>query len=443
MPEATVVAADEKGQVATPTRRRAAIGAAIVAVIAFSALVVGAAVSNHRPLFAFDEATYADYLIKIDKGQMWMPRGSLYDQEAMRVILCRGIAHPDETRPLIVAKGDCAARARDPAAFLNGGVSTSAGHPPTYFLMTYVGAKAVLLTGVTDDLVTAGRMVGVLWMALGLLALAALARELGASPAASALAVVVAGLSPKFVEEWQYLTPDALNLLIGSLTLLAAVRWLRGTAGYWQLVAVGVAGAAIKFPNVLVVLAAAIAIVVAGRTFRPLAERLRGAAALVVPLIVTTVAVAAVTAVLAVAGRSSPQDNQQYVAALNPRHLLVNLDAFIGPLGRSPELADISSLSFLLILSFLVAAAFSLPAEDVRRSLGAAVLGMFVVGPILLILVVFVAQHQYFAVAERYGFNLLPGAFAIAASYWKSRFQLLAVSLLLIPNAIGGLEILF
>src|SRR5688500_3571769 len=115
--------------------RRAAL--VVAAVLTFSAAVVGVAVTHHSPLSAIDEATYVDYLVKIDGGTIWMPRGDLFAQESARIVFCRGIEVPGENAPVV--SGDCAHRQRDPATLANGGVSTAAGHPPTYFLVTYVG----------------------------------------------------------------------------------------------------------------------------------------------------------------------------------------------------------------------------------------------------------------------------------------------------------------
>ena len=65
------------------------------------------------------------------------------------------------------------------------------------------------------------------------------------------LALVAAG--PMLLQQWHYLTPDAANVLVGSLVMLAVVRWERSADGRIWLAAAGALAMAIKAPNVVIV----------------------------------------------------------------------------------------------------------------------------------------------------------------------------------------------
>jgi hypothetical protein len=407
--------------------------AIVVAVFTLSVVVVATSVSRHEPLFVYDEVTYADYLIKIDHGTLWMPQGDEYAQETMRVTSCRGVALPDENAaPLIPAAG-CDQRFRPPAEFVTGDVSNGGGHPPTYFLITYVGARTLLATGLADDLVTAGRLFGAVWMAAGLLGLIVLARSFGAPALVVLLLVLLVAFSPRFIEEWQYLTPDAANLVVGSGVMLLALRWLRGDRGRWCLPLAGVLGVVVKAPNILVVGACCLAILVADNSFRPRKERIRGVVTLAGSSLAAMVVLAAVMALRSDNGGPSVLEEAQRVSSLRWWHFTGNLTAFLGPLSRDPGAVQLSYLVVLLFGAFLVLASFAEVGTDIRKPFSAGLLVFLVVGPGLLILLVFVVNHQYFPIENRYGYSLVPGSLAIGGTYWDSRLRLGLVSLVLVP----------
>ena len=415
--------------------RAAALAGTTIALLLLSILLVGASVRDHHQLFVLDEATYADYVLKAADGQLWMPRGDEYGQAALRAAECRGVGPGIEetTGPV----GDCSVRMRT-GQDLNGGISTAAIHPPTYFVVTALGARAIRATGVTEDVVTAGRLFGAAWMAVGLLALVLLAKELSASVPATVLLVLLVATSERLLEEWQYLTPDASNVLVGSTVTLITVRWLRGRAPTWSLAAVAAASIWFKSPNLLVVGSAAIAVLSSHR-LRPWRDRLIGAGALGLGAVASSGIIGVITAVRAERGFDSPQDRAQHVASLTVDHLLRNLDAFLSPLVRDGAEQELGHLLIILVLGLLVAAAFVVPGDDVRQPVATGHLLATIVGPALLVLLVFVAQHQYADIQERYGYSLVPGITAVAASFWTTPLRLAAAAALVVPTSIVAL----
>ena len=103
-----------------------------------------------------------------------------------------------------------------------GGITSADIHSPVYYFVTAGLTTVIQAVSPVDDLLIAARMTGALWLGLGLVALIWLCRELGAGRSASG-AVALLVLSVPIVR-WTntYVTPDAMNLLWGSLISIAA-----------------------------------------------------------------------------------------------------------------------------------------------------------------------------------------------------------------------------
>src|SRR5215210_4643318 len=150
------------------------LGGLFLLLLVACAPLVALSVDRNPALFVLDEFAYADYLYKIDDGHLVVRHGELSGERGLRALACRGYTPSTwNDRP------PCDAAGFDPAVFPNAGINSADIHPPTYFLITYAGARALMALGVTDDLIDAGRLFGAVWMAAGLLALWCLARALG------------------------------------------------------------------------------------------------------------------------------------------------------------------------------------------------------------------------------------------------------------------------
>jgi hypothetical protein len=157
------------------------LGGLFLLLLVLGAPVVAVSADRNPALFVLDEFAYADYLYKIDSGHWVVRHGELSGEPALRRLACRGY-----TPSIWNDRPPCDAATFDPATFPNAGINSADIHPPTYFLLTYAGARAVMALGVTDDLIDAGRLFGAVWMAAGLVALWCLVRALGAGPWAAA-----------------------------------------------------------------------------------------------------------------------------------------------------------------------------------------------------------------------------------------------------------------
>lgn len=430
--------ADRAGQRRPLLRRPWVAGAGLFAVLlAVCAPVVTLHEHRSRPLFVLDEFAYADYLHKVHDGQPFVRRGEVTGQATLRELACRGYT-PESVWPR-AERPPCDAPSFDPSVFPNAGVDSADVHPPTYFLVTDLGARLLMGLGVTSDLIDAGRLFGAAWMAAGLLALWYLARALGASKPAAALALGLVAANPALRWEWYYLTPDAANILIGSLVVLAALRWERAGRGLAPLAGAGGLAMAFKAPNLVVVLA--VALYLAGRALvarggrLPLPPRRYALAAATVLGGAGAAAVAwlGVRLAVAVPGATSPLAAESAVSGLALHHLSENVARFVNvwddPSAGSYPLAVLASY---LLVGSLLAAAVALGRADRRHTLALAGGTMAVAGPVLLIVAIVVVTGTYFTAEARYGATLVPLEAAIAASLWRGRAALWAVAALVV-----------
>ncbi|MDQ3896322.1 MAG: glycosyltransferase family 39 protein [Actinomycetota bacterium] len=397
------------------------------------AAVVALHVDRNPALSVLDEFAYADYLHKIDDGHWLVRHGEVSGQEALRDLACRGYAPSTwNDRP------PCDAPSYDPEVFPNAGIDSADIHPPTYFLVTYAGARLVRAVGLQDDLIDAGRLFGAVWMAAGLLALWCLVRTLGAGLAASAAGLALVASGPMLLQQWHYLTPDAANVLVGALVMLGVVRWERSGRGWAVLVAVGALAMAVKAPNVVVVVAGAGYLLVRallrshGTTdagLRSAREYLSATAALVGGAAATSLVWLVVRAATALPG-TTPMEEAERTGFLHPAQVIENLARFVTPWDREPSslypLAVITS--YLFVGSLLVVLA-TVPRRDRRYALALVVGVVLLVGPLLLVAANFLVRGTYAIVEPRYGTTLVPVECAIAASLWSGR-SLVAVGAL-------------
>ena len=439
-----------RGDDATAPRRPAALrlGALLLLLLIVCAPVVALAVDRNPALFVLDEFAYADYLYKIDGGHLVVRHGELSGEPALRALACRGYTPSTwNDRP------PCDAPGFDPAVFPNAGINSADIHPPTYFLVTYAGARAVMALGVTDDLVDAGRLFGAVWMAAGLVALWCLLRALGAGPPAAACGLALVAAGPMLLQQWHFLTPDAANVLVGSLVMLAALRWERDGAGRAWLAGAGALAMAVKAPNLVVVLAAGLYLLTRAllarrhhtddasprspREYAVAAATLVGGAALTSAVWLATRAALALSV-------TSPMELDERVSVLRPAQVMENIARFITPWDREPSsLYPLAVLTSYLFVGSLLVALVALKRHDRRYAVALATGAVLIAGPLLLVGVNFLVRGSYTIVEPRYGSTLVPIQAALAATFWAGRALYLVAALAVIAPLAVVARLLF
>lgn len=407
----------------------------LVALLALigSGLLVGLYVSEQRPLSPFDEWTFVDYLDKAASGGI-AEQGELIDEYALEVSSCRGVF-------VWGPQGSPCGGPYSSEDYVQGGVTSADVHPPTYFFATAALTRPLLWLGVTDDLLTAGRLTGAVWLALGLGLLYLLARELGAARAAAGALAVAVAVSPLVRYSNSYVTPDAVNLAVGAAVLLLTLRFARGRSPLWALALIGAVATAVKAQNVLAVGAAALLLLVEAYTRRradDLADAGPTGARAVVPSPGRAVAGAAVLVGAAGAAAvgwlvlrgvlSVGESPAQTIApaALSLDLLLSETTSFVGRLGvgavedGQPVALRGELLSYLLIGGAVGTLLVGRCWSRRRRVAGVLVLSLLFASPALLVLQQATAGGV-FPSPTRYGMSLLPLYAAVAAAAVRDR----------------------
>lgn len=401
------------------------LGGLFLLLAVLCAPVVALFVDRNPALFVLDEFAYADYLYKIDDGHLTVRHGEVSGQRGLRALACRGYTPSTwNDRP------PCDAAGFDPSVFPNAGINSADIHPPTYFLITYAGARAVMALGLTDDLVDAGRLFGAVWMAAGLLALWCLLRALGAGPRAAACGLALVAAGPMLLQQWYFLTPDAANVLVGSLVMLAALRWERSGAGRAWLVGAGALAMAVKAPNVVVVMAGGLYLLTRAALARrhpddtsPRSPRdyVVAAASLVGGAALTSAVWLVTRAALAAPG-TTPMERDEQVSILRPAQVIENIARFITPWDREPSsLYPLAVLTSYLFVGSLLVAVVALKPRDRRYAAALATGVVLIAGPLLLVGVNFAVRGTYTITEPRYGSTLVPITCALAATFWTGR----------------------
>ena len=207
--------------------------------------------ARHLPLSVVDEFQYID---AVNKAQRWdvVFTGDKTDQYARVLAACRGVGYGDPSK--LIYQGTCAPYVPDSDTFIYGYTSADI-HSPAYFFLT--GWMSWPLQRFFHmELITAARLTGAVWLWLGMVALAWMLRRLGARwGVAVALPIAVASM-PGFRLTNAYVTPDALNLLAGTLIIASMVLYVRGEWSIWPFIGISIVFSFVKFQNVFCVVAA-------------------------------------------------------------------------------------------------------------------------------------------------------------------------------------------
>lgn len=237
-------------------RRGLAWALATLLLTLVAVIVVVPAATGPGGVSPLDEYWYTDALAKADQGEL-SNTGDKVDNYARQVMACRGVIGVNPPTPA------CGVPQPDASVPLNGFTAADI-HPPTYFFLTAAASKLVRASGLTEDLLIAGRLVGVLWLTLGMLAMLTLGRSWGAGWVVPLFTTVAIGASPLLVSASGYLSPDALGLLVGAGVLLAVTHWQRGRLPSAVLLLMALLPAFVKVPFVLAPLFGAFLLLVAG-----------------------------------------------------------------------------------------------------------------------------------------------------------------------------------
>lgn len=225
-----------------------------------SAIFVGVNVAKHDKISPVDEYVYIDYYVKVfEQGPV--AYGEQTSEWARNYLACHGVAPDYEFAPESCNVGDHS----DPGLYPFNGANTADIYTPAYFWISRVLAQPIQFF-FGADIITAARLTGFWWLAAGALLLYATQRRLRVSRtlAASLGVIMIASLS----SWWSvtYVSTDATAITAGAAIAYLTVRHLQRPRWYWMaaLSAASVLAVALKFQNLMAVVAAAMVLLLAG-----------------------------------------------------------------------------------------------------------------------------------------------------------------------------------
>jgi len=191
-----------------------------IAIMLPASLVV-AHVHSYPQLSPVDELQHIDYYLR---SPTLIVLGDRVQEPAMREQACRGIDAG-------IAVPSCDAPSLSPSQFQENGFNTAYIHPPTYYSLTALLSLPLRWIGLED--VTAGRLVGVLWLSLGLLLSWIAGRRLRISAVPLAASLLLVGVMPSVVYSSSVINPDAVSMAVGAAVVLLTLEAERRT-NYWR-----------------------------------------------------------------------------------------------------------------------------------------------------------------------------------------------------------------
>lgn len=387
---------------------------ALLTLLAFGS--VGLHVERYTKVSPVDEMQHIDYLYRAPSPPAY---GDKVGQDAMREQSCRGLDLAG------FEKGTCSrTHTFDPDAYQERGYSTGSVNAPVYYTLTKALAVPLGALLGADSLVTPGRLVGGLWLALGLVIsyLVAIRRGIARRAAAPMLALLAA--SPAVVFPASTISPDSMGLLAGALVLLVLTGWEQRGGRRWVVAFVVVAAfvTAIKLTFVLAVGAAALYLLVRAASRSGLRAGLRAGDTL---LALGSVGVSLVVGVgwmviqsqrLQMDPDAAPDLATRFLVPEFPwsglmetsLQLLSPLASPWVPAGDPVKLAFVTAVPSLVLLGGVLGAGLFRAAPAPHRDLASATVVVAIVGCLGLTVVSYLVSQSYFPLPPRYASSLVP-----------------------------------
>ena len=428
----TAVAAPAPRQdVREPAHRRWVSRVALAVVVLLGMGLVALHIDTYRQLSVYDEVQHVDYVYRLLDGEL-PASGDRWVGSTVDAVACRTIDYPTEYPP-------CGGPYRL-QGLPNSAYTTAFIHTPAYYLGPAAAVWGADLVGLPVDDVTAMRATGAVWLALTLVLLWLVLRDVGVRWQVRAAASLVLVAAPPVLLAHSTVTNDATGLAAGAALTLAALRWDQGRMRLWAVLVIAAAAVLLKTTTLAVLLMICAFVLVRG------AQRATAAGrpwwrSLSRPAVAFVGGLAAVAGVIGIGWsvyekgqatldeRLIPQNALMLKEAFDPAWLTTSLMSMLTPLQphflQSVLQGSVGTIAInlanvgLLALA-VVGAVRSRPGSAVRAlaiATGAAALAF----PALLTLINYATINVQFGIPPRYGFTLVPAMVVIAASAVRSR----------------------
>ena len=402
-------------------------------IVIFGSILINVVhVSHYTELSPVDELQHIDYLYR---APFIVHSGDKVGQDAMREEACRVL--PSYPSP------PCSRTATYSASdFQESGTNTAAVYTPLYYTVTKVLATPLTWVLGNDSLVTAARLVGGLYLAVGLFVTFVIARRFGARPYPTAAVLLAAAATPNLLVPSATITPDSISLLTGALLVWSVLWWEESPRRrMWLPILLGVLTVLFKAINVISVVLVVLFIVLRyahGRLW-PTHMEPDGTKA-PRPGLIRSGILAALVSLLSLAGSlgyvlyirvtsavstdAVPMTASSLTSRFPTVGFLTHIGAFLEvfyPPGSFVTTKLIGPLlqnaMGLLVFAGTFAVAFLLDrTRSAARLLSISLLVVGLVGGPLIIAITYYSAHVYFPIPGRYALTLLPAGLATAVS---------------------------
>lgn len=413
---------------ARPVRRMALL----VALVYGCSLVVVALHVRAYPSFSpIDELQHYDYMLKASRGEL-VRYGDSIGQTALREEACRGIDAAFRPPP-------CDSPEFDPRHFQEGGYNTAWSQSPLYYALTGWAARAIVAMGATDNLLTAGRLAGGLWLGTGLMALLALLAEFRIPRAHVVIVTLILVSAPVVLHASATVNPDGALLSAGGTLMLAVLRWERRTLAWWWVALVAFVAVIIEPTTFLAGLVGAVYVIVRTIQRTEATKRPFMHACVSLGVVLGGVATAFVVRILiqgAMTRGKAPIVLPRDAQFANPTFSLDDVvgevralvtpfnNPYVPPFLRSAVTTALISMTGWLAFGAAFAAAFFGRVRSRVAALGfAAVTAMLLGGPLFALYRL--PSKSFYPMPPRYGLPIVPVLLLLVAFALKKRAALL------------------
>lgn len=418
-----------------------------------SALIVIPVVTGPgTALSRIDEPTHADYAWQIAHGQVPYA-GSVIAPEIRDLWACAG----QERYDLPACGADAEAW-----QFPYLGQQYNFSHPPLYYAVVGLPARALDAVLPGADFITAARLLGVGWLAGGMFMLFVALRRFRLDPMAAIVAPLLLPAFPRVLHAVTTVNPDAAAIVIGAAAVWLAARILVDDHADWR-VAAALAAAAGMSKTITAIPFIALGALLVFRAVRDRRTRERAARVRELALVAAMALAILVPYGLWQAWQGTRGDPgwQNPLVGLNTRDVLglpgsewietafsgLNLasEYYLQPPLNVALMVSWTRLLNLLVIGAVFAVIVACAKEPARRSLGWMVLAGAALYPTIVQAQAYLstAVPQYFpSVTGRYGLALVPGVVAcMVIAGWKAGYRRLIYVLVVAGAVVLGIVV--
>jgi hypothetical protein len=412
--------------------RGSRIWIAVFYVIIAAAVVVPTVLGPGQAMSRIDEPTHADYAFQVANWRL-PAAGSAIAPEVREFWACVGQEGYE-----LPECGD------DPGAwaFPYDGQNYNFSHPPAYYFVVGMPARALDAVVPGIEFVTAARLMGVGWLAGGMFMLYVALRRWRIDPAAAIIAPLLLPAFPRILHASTTVNPDAVAALVGASAIWLAAKIFAEGYTDWKLPALLTAVAGLT-KTISVVPFIAIALLMVFRMVRDLRFKEFRRRDLAIPVAIGLAVIVPYLPWQAFqAGRGDPYWTNPLVG-LNTRDVeglpgSEWLETIFSGVNLASEYYLQEPMNVALMVSWtrflnvlLIGAVFAVivacAKEPARRSLGWMVMAGVIIYPTVVQAQAYLntAVPQYFPnVTGRYGLAMIPGAIAcVCIAAWKAGYR--------------------